>query len=163
MSHQESHPKENPWDRPVSSNPGAHRGGVRRTPPRTHYPRPRGKSRGDRGVPWRIPTPAGGRIAGLLFERPDGLELVKRVRESKHLFRMADAWGIDLRQAEEARAEGVRRIRLDETERGICYSVSPDYLLAHGFRRDFGHGLQVFLPRSQWAQVDGAQLQLLPG
>jgi hypothetical protein len=92
---------------------------------------------------------------------PNGLELVKRVRESKHLLRVADAWGIDLKQAEEARAEGVRRIRLDETERRICYSTSPDYLLEHGFRKDFGHGLQVFLPRSQWSQSGAGQLQLL--
>ena len=97
------------------------------------------------------------------MEVADGLELVKRVRESKHLLRVADAWGVDLGLVERAREEGVGRIRLDETERGICYFLSPDYLLAHGFRRDFGHGLQVFLPRSQWSQVDGAQLQLLPG
>lgn len=141
-------------------SPAAPSGGVR-TPPRTHYPRPRGKSRGGRGVPWRIRTPAGERIAGLLFERPDGLELVKRVRESEHLLRVADAWGVDLKQAEEAREEGVRRIRLDETERGICYSTSPDYLLQHGFRKDFGYGQQVFLPRSQWSRSGAGQLELL--
>jgi len=86
--------------------------------------------------------------------------VVKRVRESKHLFRVADAWGVDLRLVERAREEGVGRIRLDETERRISYSTSPDYLLKHGFRQDFGHGLQVFLPRSQWSQTGTGQLGL---
>jgi len=99
----------------------------------------------------------------MLVETPSGLEVVKRVRESKHLFRVADAWGVDLGLVERARDEGVCRIRLDEEERGICYLSTPQFLLEHGFRQDFGHGRQVFLPRSQWAQVDGAQLQLLPG
>jgi len=46
-------------------------------------------------------------------------------------------------------------------ETGICYSASLDYLLEHGFRRDFGHGPQVFLPRSQWSRSGAGQLQLL--
>jgi len=98
---------------------------------------------------------------GLIVEGPNGLEVVKRVQESKHLFRVADAWGVDLRLAERARDEGVCRIRLDEEEGQISYSVSPDYLLKHGFRNDFGHGLQVFLPRSQWSQSGAGQLELL--
>jgi len=154
------HQRRDPGVRPAQLAPGARNGGVRRTPPRTLYPRPRGKSRGSRGVPWRIHSPTGTRTVGLIVEGPHGLEVVKRVRESKHLFRVADAWGVDLRLVERAREEGVGRIRLDETERRISYSTSPDYLLKHGFRQDFGHGLQVFLPRSQWSQTGTGQLGL---
>lgn len=157
-----SHPRKDPWDQPPSSNPGAPKGRAHSARPRTLYPRPKGKSRGVHGTACRIQTTAGVRTIGLIVETPDGLEVVKRVRESKHLFRVADAWGVDLGLVERARDEGIGRIRLDETERGICYSVSPDYLLEHGFRRDFGHGPQVFLPRSHWSQSGAGQLELLP-
>jgi hypothetical protein len=94
-------------------------------------------------------------------EGPGGRELVKRVRESKHLFRAADAWGVDLGVVNRAHEQGVGRVRLEEVERGICYSTSPEYLLAHGFRRDFGHGMQVFLPRRLWSQSGNGQLALV--
>ena len=156
-------PKKYPWGRPASSDPGAPAGRAHRAQPRSVYPKPRGSSSGQRGIPCRIPGPTGERTVGYIIDGPYGPELVKRVRESKHRLRVADAWGVDLQLVERARDEGVCRIRLDEEERGISYLSTPRFLLEHGFQQDFGHGRQVFLPRSQWAQIDGAQLQLLPG
>ena len=156
MTHQES----SPWGRPASSNPGAPKGRAQSAQPRRVYPRSRGKSI-PRGVPCRVQTAAGQRTVGLVVEGPEGRELVKRVRGSKHLFRSADAWGLDARQAESLRRDGVGMVRVHDLETEICYSVSLDYLLEHCFRRDFGHGPQVFLPRSQWSRSGAGQLQLL--
>jgi len=154
------HNKRSPEVRPGELAPGAPSGRAQSAQPRRVYPRSRGKS-SPRGVPCRVHTAAGQRTVGLVVEGPEGRELVKRVRGSKHLLRSADAWGLDAGRAESLRRDGVGMVRVHDLETGICYSASLDYLLEHGFRRDFGHGPQVFLPRSQWSRSGAGQLQLL--
>ena len=154
------HKRKRPEVRPGNRGLGAPKGRAHGARPRTVYPKPRGASRRHAGIPCRVHTTMGEKTVGFIAEGPNGLEVVKRVRESKHLLRVADAWGVDLGLVERARAEGIGCIRLDETERGISYSTSPDYLLQHGFRKDFGHGMQVFLPRSLWSRSGAGQLEL---
>jgi len=155
MTHQEGNRRANVR----GADPTVPSGGVR-TPPVSLYPRGRKPSRARAGIPCRVKTPTGERTIGCVVDGPHGPELVKHVRESKHLFRSADAWGLDAKRAEDLRQSGVLSVRVHDLETGVSYHVSLDYLLEHGFRLDFGHGEQVFLPRRLWARSDDAQLGL---
>lgn len=48
----------------------------------------------------------------------------KRVRFSKHFFRMRDSWGIDKSVSEELRQLGCEQIRILDEERNIIYAIS---------------------------------------
>jgi hypothetical protein len=138
-------------------------GGGLASPPRTVYPRGGKPSRRGKGVPVRLLGPNGeSKMVGLIEHGPYGLVLEKRVKASRHLFRAADAWGVDAAVLKSAAEAGVQTIRVTDTETGTVYSVSLSHFLAHGFRRNFGHGEQVFLPRSEWAKAPGGQLQMMP-
>ena len=154
------HHKKDPWGRPTRKHPGALGGRARSARPRTVYPKPRGASRRHAGIPCRIHTPAGERTIGRVVDGPAGLELVRHVRGSRHLFRAADAWGLDLAKAEALLADGVKSVRVVDVETRVTYSVPLDYLLEHGLRLDLGHGPQVFLRRSRWSQSGAGQLEL---
>jgi hypothetical protein len=81
-----------------------------------------------------------GKISGDVFS--------KRVFASKHLLRALDAWGIDKSVIDSLVKEGVKKIVIYEKEGGIYYEVSVEDFVAKGIEADFGHGKQIFLPRT---------------
>lgn len=63
---------------------------------------------------------------------------------------MYDAWGIQFDALQKLRDEDCEELRFLETEDNKIYSVSLDKLYKLGRVEDFGEGMQVFLPRSEW-------------
>lgn len=63
---------------------------------------------------------------------------------SKHLMRIMDAWGIDKNVLDSIKAT---RISITDTETKKTYSISKDEFIAHGVKRNFGFGEQVFTSR----------------
>ena len=75
----------------------------------------------------------------------------KRVKKSKHLMRIFDAWGIQY-SAVQALERQCEEIRILEEEENIVYHIPFSKLYEEGRVEDFGDGLQVFLTRSEWGQ-----------
>jgi len=94
----------------------------------------------------RLPS---GRIGGVIFEDV----LRKTVEWSKHYHRRLRAWGIDATVLLEARERGVRVVEIVDMERGETWHADIDFIITHGLRFDFGHGLQCFLPLKDWRLV----------
>lgn len=103
-----------------------------------------------------VNTPAGRRWVGQI----DGQVLKKRVAGSRHLMRTLDAWGFQVEAVEEAQRKGIKVVKVEDTESGVVYKVSLNLLYQKGIRRDFGHGMQVFLPRRLWDREAVGQHQL---
>jgi len=103
-----------------------------------------------------------GRIGGVIF----GDVLRKVCQYSKHYHRRLRAWGIDSAVLLEAAKRGARLVEVVDTERGETWHADIDFIITHGMRFDFGHGLQVFLPLKDWhrlgdgAEPEGGQLDL---
>lgn len=116
--------------------------------PQTHGPRP-----------VMVDTPQGQRWAGVI----EGKVLKKKVIGSRHLMRSLDAWGFQVEAIEEAQKSGITMIEVEDTERGTIYSVSLGLFLKKGIQKDFGHGVQVFLPRRCWKRKSTNQLALVLG
>lgn len=74
----------------------------------------------------------------------------KRVKKSVHLMKIMDAWAIQYETLEDLDASGCEEVRILETEENRVYSVPFAKLMKEGRVEDFGDGMQVFLPRSQW-------------
>lgn len=86
----------------------------------------------------------------------------KTVQGSRHLLRLADAWGVqaDLLPALERRA--VRSVIIEDSEAGERYCASLRTFAEKGFTRDLGHGEQRFLARRHFHREAADQLSL-PG
>lgn len=85
-----------------------------------------------------------GKVSGDVFS--------KRVLASRHLLKALDAWGIDKSVIDSLVKEGVQNIVIYEKEGGIYYEVSVEDFVAKGIEGDFGHGRQIFLPRTNFTK-----------
>lgn len=114
-----------------------------------------------RPEPIIVDTPQGRRCVGKIV----GNTLQKKAKGSCHLMRDLDAWGFQLEVVEQAYKEGVQTVEVEDIETGIVYSVSLEVLLEKGIQKDFGHGLQLFLPRRYWKKnlVGQGQFRLVVG
>lgn len=69
------------------------------------------------------------------------------VKESKHLYKTSDAWGIDGLTFQNVLQPGCR-IVIEETEKRIRYETTKETALQFGHFLHFKeHGLQFFIPR----------------
>ena len=76
--------------------------------------------------------------------------LFKRVKESKHLLRVHDAWALDKVAFVKAEDAGVTCIVVHDTENNLIYSVSMDKFELNGIEVNYGHGTQIALPKKYW-------------
>ncbi len=83
----------------------------------------------------------------------DGV-LLKKVKRSKHLYRVHDAWAFDKGALLDAmRGQGASAIQVTDTEEGIVYEIDMMAALEVGIQIDHGHGIQLAIPRASWAQA----------
>jgi len=88
----------------------------------------------------------------------DGV-LKKKVKRSKHFFRVANAWGVDRATLEEAMVKGVECVELYDEETGDTYSASVDDFLRWGWVLDLGYGSQIFLRETRWRKNGHGRVQ----
>lgn len=82
----------------------------------------------------------------------------KYVRESSHLFRKLDAWGIDAEIFTNQLLARNVTIRVNDQETGRMYQVSAKAFAHYGrffhFKQgDTSHKAQIFLPRAYWTRT----------
>lgn len=77
----------------------------------------------------------------------------KRVKKSRHLFKMLNAWGLDLDTLNQLKESGCTEVRIWETEEDKIYSTPLEKLWKEAEVMSFD-GQQAFLPRSQWTITD---------
>jgi hypothetical protein len=82
----------------------------------------------------------------------------KKVKKSKHLLRILNAWGIDKEVVDHLARSGVTKVLIHESEEKIDYFVPLSEFIEKGILRDFGHSPQVFLPITSFIQNDGSSL-----
>lgn len=75
--------------------------------------------------------------------------LYKSVNPKKHILRVANAYGIDLGKYNELPEDG--EIVLKEPTRKLW--ASKALFERHAFTRDFGAGVQKFLPLEKWLLI----------
>jgi hypothetical protein len=78
--------------------------------------------------------------------------LRKQVKESVHLLKKLDAWGIDLEVFEKV-VEQNGEIRIFDTENELLYTVKAKVGWEQGRQDDYGYGEQVFIPRSLFSVI----------
>lgn len=85
--------------------------------------------------------------------REDGV-FTKHVKESKHLFRKLDAWGIDGAMFKKLLlSKQCHVILVIDDETGKKYMTTPQIMDKYGDWRTYGiHKPQIFLARRYWAQ-----------
>jgi len=70
-------------------------------------------------------------------------------QKNKHLLLVMDAWGIDKSIAHDLRPK-CDTLRLLDTDDNLVYSLPLETMIEKGIEKNFGFGLQLFLPRSYW-------------
>ena len=81
-----------------------------------------------------------------LVGRKLGTIFFKKVAKSKHFFRSAKAWGIDLEVFKQAEKDGCNTVMIRDTENKVDYTVSFETFNKHGFVNSFAnYGQQIFL------------------
>jgi hypothetical protein len=105
------------------------------------------------------------KVVGKILYRDDKTVFSKQVKESEHLFRNFNAWGFQEEILPKLSKKNITDIEVKETEKAITYKTSLTTILKNGIRKDYGHGLQVFLPLKYWSKVNegNSQLSLLDG
>lgn len=76
-------------------------------------------------------------------EQISGTEYHKTVTRSKHLFRRADAYGIDAAQLAYFQQRGITALFFHETDTGKTWRIETDKFAAHSFTANLGYGNQV--------------------
>lgn len=78
----------------------------------------------------------------------------KSVKESKHLLRKLDAWGIDAEVFTNLlESPQCNLIFIKDTETGKQYMTAPDIVRKHGeFKHYKPYRAQIYLPRRYWVQ-----------
>jgi hypothetical protein len=97
-----------------------------------------------------------GRIIGTF----DGTTLRLKRKRSKHLYRVLDAWCVDLGVLVRAADAGVERVVIVDSESGETYEAELDDILNYGTVIDHGAGVQVALPLRYWLRSSMPQLRL---
>lgn len=72
----------------------------------------------------------------------DGTVLCKKVQKSKHFMKIYGAWAWDKQIFDEE----FRDVKIWDTESDTMYISTKEDWLLHGIEKDFGHGMQIFLP-----------------
>lgn len=91
-----------------------------------------------------------GKVIGLWDTESKTFE--KKVKGSKHLMVVLDAWGIDKGILERIHAKSGTLV-INDTETGETYTAHSDLYKEKGIERTFGnHGTQIFLPRQYFAK-----------
>lgn len=75
----------------------------------------------------------------------------KKVKESKHLLRLVDGWGIDRTVLDKLSTLGCQAIRIKCTETNTIYAISFDDFMDNAVQRDFGAGEQCFVSRKYFS------------
>lgn len=78
----------------------------------------------------------------------------KTVKESKHLMRLLNAWGVDAQIFTDVlMSDQCHVIMVKDIETKINYMTLPSIVKKHGvFKHYKPHRAQIFLPRRYWAQ-----------
>jgi uncharacterized radical SAM superfamily Fe-S cluster-containing enzyme len=97
-----------------------------------------------------------GRIIGSF----DGVTLRLKRKRSRHLYRVLDAWAIDLATLVSAADAGVERVVVVDSESGETYEAELDDILNYGTVIDHGFGTQVALPLQYWLRSSALQARL---
>lgn len=74
----------------------------------------------------------------------------KQVSASKHLMKIYNAYALDKDIFEELMDDGCVEIRIKELESGKIYSTKPENFIEHALTKDYGDGVQMFLPLKFW-------------
>ena len=94
-----------------------------------------------------------GRIIGTF----DGTTLLLKRKRSRHLYRVLDAWCVDLGVLVRAADAGVERVVVVDSESGETYEVGLGDILNYGTVIDHGAGVQVALPLQHWVRSSWSQ------
>ena len=95
-----------------------------------------------------------GRIIGTF----DGTVLRLKRKRSRHLYRLLDAWAIDLTTLVRAADAGVETVVVEDVETGETYEVGLGDILNYGTVIDHGSP-QVALPLAYWSRSSALQLR----
>lgn len=82
-------------------------------------------------------------------ELKDGI-FRKRVKLSKHLLKMMDAWGIDKAIIDNLEMQRCKEIRILDEEYDVVYSIPFLDFKYRGIPKDFGEDAQLFVPREHF-------------
>ena len=75
----------------------------------------------------------------------------KKVKESVHLYRGLDAWGIDERLFKTVILANTHLMKILDTENNRLYEIEPKVFKEKGlYRNHKPFGAQIFLPRKYW-------------
>ncbi|MHA1225105.1 MAG: hypothetical protein ACTSR2_01085 [Candidatus Hodarchaeales archaeon] len=96
------------------------------------------------------------RVIGILD--PKNKIFKKSVLESKHLFRVYDAWGIDADYFTDVLLPNNYKIQVHEKEKGIVYEVTAEEfkkkaVYFHFKNKKEDHRSQIFLSRRHWRKL----------
>jgi hypothetical protein len=91
----------------------------------------------------------------------DGNIFRKKVKASKHLMRIYDAWGIDYQAFQEYLLPINAEIEITDIESGIIYYTTANVFNSMGFNKEYGDGRQIFLARKYFSQENKYQDKLL--
>jgi len=100
------------------------------------------------------------KVVGRIQYIHDRAVFSKEVKESEHLFRNFNAWGFQEEILSKLSNKDVTDIFVKEIEKVITYKTSLTTLLKKGIRKDYGHGIQIFLPIKFWTEIKAANNQL---
>ena len=89
---------------------------------------------------------------------------VKEVKESKHLFRKLDSWGIDAKFFEDVLLPNNYKIRIIDKERNIVYETDAETFKKNGYYLHFkgkeDYRTQIFLPRRYFEKLSKKDFDL---
>ena len=82
----------------------------------------------------------------------------KTVKESRHLFRIYDAWGIDSDYFTDVLFPNSYKIQVHDKENDVVYEITAEKLKKHGQYYHFknkenDHGAQIFCSRRNWDKI----------
>jgi hypothetical protein len=89
----------------------------------------------------------------------DGETFKKKVKRSIHFMRNFGAWGVDKSVIEDIK--DCKSIEIYDTESKTTFKVPYKVFLDKGFAKNFGYGMQIFLPEKYWEKVNPNQNKLL--
>jgi excisionase family DNA binding protein len=146
--------QEHPCARPGSSHAGVVRGEAFASPQRVY---PRGNGGASRS---RMLFAADGRPGGVLVERLEHVELVKKVSARSHMLRKPVGWALDVGVLREAERCGATLVRIEDRDSGRGFVASLTAFYEHGFPLRRGYGEQRGLQLSFWRIEDPRQRPL---
>jgi len=97
--------------------------------------------------------------AGRICAEIDGTILIKRVSGEIHRLRQPKAWAYDTTIIEQARASGVERLVIVDTDNGDRYETSLPNFYENMGKLNRGFGEQVFLTLDRWTLFNNSKDQ----